>query len=330
MASPPPPTPKAYTPPSPYTYTDEQWKVHTVHPPRYFSRSKQDGTLRPTRPAPCVMMGNPTIGPRTAAEKAEEADKALWASCDSVEEYEAKRREIDAARARAVADQPTFHPFPRLPCELRYNIWTLAMAEPTRITITCTGYTPARRPQGGRCGTISPGRPRIYAATAFMPPLMLVNRETHALASRHYRRAFRGVDGGGGVLASYPSILTIERPVVPLLRMEDDDVRMLAEVVVIASPGFGGTVGFSTVFSEQLKKMLGTGSIRRMELRLTSSIPSKQGSKVDEYFASVFSEIEAVNEWWVAPELCVRPVKDKEDPRDDSALSSDETESDTT
>ncbi|OJK03461.1 hypothetical protein ASPACDRAFT_56869 [Aspergillus aculeatus ATCC 16872] len=327
MSTAPQPDPKALAArPSPYTYTDEQWKVHTVHPQRYYSRSREDGTLRPTLPAPCVSIGNPDIAPRTAAEKAREADKALWGSCKSVDEYEGKRREMDdVAAARAVeAGRPAFHPFPRLPAELRCRIWVVAMVNnPTRIAITCSGYTPARRPQGGWCGTVAPGRPRIYAATAFMPPLMLVNWEAHALASRHYRRAFRGVNGGGGVLAAYPSILTIEKPMVLLLPMDRaEDLGLLAEIVVIVSPGLGGRVAFSTEYSERFKMMLRVGTIRRLELRLTRSIPRDRARRVEEYFASLFSEIQAANEEWVAPELQVGPVHDEEKPRNDSESSS--------
>ncbi|PYI11437.1 hypothetical protein BO78DRAFT_425917 [Aspergillus sclerotiicarbonarius CBS 121057] len=316
--------PSTYTPPSPYTYTDEKWKVHTVHPRRFFSRRKDDGILRPTRAARCVSIGNPSIGPRTVAERASEADTALWASCDSVEEYEAKRREIDAAKAKAVADQPVFHPFLRLPLELRCRVWEMAMEEPTQITITCSGYTPARRPTGW-CRTVAPGQPRKYATTAFMPALMLVNRETHALASKHYRRAFRGVHGGGGVLAAYPSTLTIEKPMILLLRMEN--LEMLAEIVIVDSPRFE-IVQIAKVFSDRLKIMLETGAIRRLELRLKTSITRKQARKVDKYFASLFSKMKSVDAEWVAPELSVGPVNDEEDPREDSELSSDEPDSD--
>ena len=325
MSNPPQSTP-THPKPSPYTYTDEQWRVHTIHPQRLYSRRKNDGILRPTRPAPCILIGNPRIGPRTAGEKAEEADTALWASCDSVEEYEAKRQDLDAARARATMNQRTFHPFPRLPTELRCKIWEMAMEEPTQITITCSGYTPAQRPTGW-CRTVGPGRPRIYATTAFMPALMLVNRETHALASKHYRRAFRGVDGGGGVLAAYPSVLTIERPMVLLLPMDNDDLELLAEIIVIATPQYG-LVGFSRGFSERLKTMLGMGLIRRLELRLVYSITRKQAGKVDAYFTSLFSEIRTANAEWVAPELKVGPVNDEEEREKDSDESSDEPSSD--
>ncbi|RAH84954.1 hypothetical protein BO86DRAFT_440305 [Aspergillus japonicus CBS 114.51] len=277
MSIPPQTDPQAPARPSPYSYTDEQWKVHTVHPQRYYSRSKEDGTLRPTRPAPCFSIGNPDIGPRTAAEKAREADTALWASCKSVEEYEAKRREMDAAAARRAveAERVTFHPFSRLPAELRCQIWAVAMEDhPTRVAITCSGYTPARRPRGGLCGTVAPGRPRIYAATAFMPPLMLVNGEAHALASRHYRRAFRGVQGGGGVLAAYPSILTIEKAMILLLPVDRaEDLKLLTEIVVIVSPGAGGRVAFSGEWSERFKILLRMASVRRLGIRLTRSIP---------------------------------------------------------
>ncbi|RAK81725.1 2EXR domain-containing protein [Aspergillus fijiensis CBS 313.89] len=311
--------------PSPYTYTDEQWKVHTVHPQRYYSRSREDGTLRPTRPAPCLSIGNPDIAPRTGAEKARAADMALWGSCKSVEEYEAKRREMDDdVAARAVeAGRATFHPFPRLPAELRCQIWAMAMADnPTGVSITCTGYTPPQRPRGW-CKTVAPGRPRIYAATAFMPPLMLVNWEANALASRHYRRAFRGVNGGGGVLAAYPSILTIEKAMIRLLPMDRaEDLELLAEIIVIISPGYGGRVAFSREFLERIKMMLWMVTIRRLDLRLTRSIPRDRARSVEEYFALLFSEIQAANSEWVKPELQVGPVHDEEKPRNDSDSSS--------
>ncbi|KAI9932524.1 hypothetical protein ASPWEDRAFT_33425 [Aspergillus wentii DTO 134E9] len=293
--------------PSPYTYTDEKWKVHTVHPPRYMSTSRIDGITRPTRPARVIGIGTPSIGLRTAGERAAESDMTLWASCESVEEYERKRRDFDAAKTEAGDDQPAFHPFPRLPIELRHMVWEMVMAEPTEITITCSGYTAARRSTGW-CGTVSRGRPRIYATTAFMPALMLVNKETYALASRHYRRAFRGVNGGGGVLAAYPSILSIEKEMIPLLPMED--LEMLTELVVVATPQLLG-VEFSPEFSERLKTMLGTGSIRRLEVRLTRAITSRNGREVDDYFASLFAEMKAVDMGWVAPELSVGPVKDE-------------------
>ncbi|PYH85384.1 hypothetical protein BO82DRAFT_351225 [Aspergillus uvarum CBS 121591] len=324
----PQPDSKAPIRPSPYSYTDEQWKVHTVHPQRLYSRSKEDGRLRPTRPAPCLLIGNPDIGPRTVAAKAREADTALWASCKTVEEYEAKRRETDAAAARRAveAERVTFHPFSRLPAELRCQIWAMAMADhPTRVSITCSGYTPARRPQGRSCFLMLQGRPRIYAATAFMPPLMLVNGEAHALASRHYRRAFRGVLGGGGVLAAYPSILTIEKAMILLLPMDRaEDLRLLTEIVVIVCPGAGERVAFSRRWWERFEILLRMAPLRRLELRLTSSIPRYRVRGVNEYFASLFSEIQAADTEWVAPDLQVGPVHDEEKARNDSDSSSED------
>lgn len=49
-----------------------------------------------------------------------------------------------------------------------------------------------------------------YVATAFLPPLMLVNRESHGVAARHYKRALKNLAGGGGVLAAYPTELRVE------------------------------------------------------------------------------------------------------------------------
>ncbi|PYH90910.1 hypothetical protein BO71DRAFT_486711 [Aspergillus ellipticus CBS 707.79] len=297
-----------YTPPSPYTYTDEKWKVHSVHPQRLFSQRKDDDKPRPARGARAVAIGIRSIAPRTAADWAKEADAELWASCESVEEYEERKRELEAAAKVAKENQPTFHRFTHLPIELRYRIWGMVMDEPTRIAITCSGYTRPQRPRGGRCGTVSPGCPRVYAATAFMSPLMLVNRETHGLASKRYRRAFQGVQGGGGVLAAYPSILTIEISTVRLLRMEN--LEMLTEIVVVASPGIWASCFYKEV-SERFKTMLATGSIRRLELRLTRLVTEEERSKDEEYFVSLFSDIKAVDVEWVAPELIIRPGKEE-------------------
>jgi hypothetical protein len=84
------------------------------------------------------------------------------------------------------------------------------MEEPVEVQLAASKYTLAIR-GAGWCGTRSPPRPLNLAAIAILPPLMLVNHESHAIASTYYKRAFRGVGGAGGVLAAYPTVLRADR-----------------------------------------------------------------------------------------------------------------------
>jgi hypothetical protein len=112
--------------------------------------------------------------------------------------------------------QPTFHKFSSLPAELRLLVWKMALEEPTRVTLTISGYE-SRRSGNPTCGTVF-SYPSENAATAVLPPLMLVNHESHAVTSRHYRRAFRSFNGKGGVLAAYPTVLTVKGNAFGLMR----------------------------------------------------------------------------------------------------------------
>ena len=141
-------------------------------------------------------------------------------SCSNVEEYEARKKDLSdqaaAIRRIFLESQPTFHLFPKLPIELRNRIWASAMAKVTKIRITCSGYT-APRACSSKCGTMS-SSPGIYAATALLPPLLLVARKSHAAASKHYCHAFRGVDGGGGIVAAYLTVLIVGSPIIGHLK----------------------------------------------------------------------------------------------------------------
>ncbi|KAF2972248.1 hypothetical protein GQX73_g1228 [Xylaria multiplex] len=159
------------------------------------------------------------------AQQAEEEDQLLWASSSSVEEYEERKRTRDEERRldreAFMQAQPIFHQFPHLPTELRLLIWELALEEPTRVTLAASRYYPRfSRPRGQWILRL----PEEFVATAFLPPLMLVNHESHAVAVAYYRRAFRGVDGSGGVLAGYPTVLNIKNAAFELLRADDLDL----------------------------------------------------------------------------------------------------------
>ncbi len=60
--------------------------------------------------------------------------------------------------------------------------------------------------------------------TAILPPLMLVNSESRAVASAHCRRAFRNCGGKHGVLAGYPTVLCVKDGVLELLQPDDLDL----------------------------------------------------------------------------------------------------------
>ncbi|KAI0404520.1 hypothetical protein F4802DRAFT_597950 [Xylaria palmicola] len=212
-----------------YTFTDEMWRTRTVTNPRYFSQKGGPGcALTPTRPARCYILGDPRpSGPRTLAERAEEEDLSLWTSSASVADYEGRKRTAEEKkrldREAFVARQGTFHKFARLPAELRLAIWEMALEEPVHVTLTISdwGFLPLQRRT--RCfarGT----RIEEYAATAVLPPLMLVSHESHRAASAHYKRAFCGVKGQGGVLTAWPTVLTAQKRVYAMLGPGDEEL----------------------------------------------------------------------------------------------------------
>ncbi|KAI1193854.1 hypothetical protein F5X97DRAFT_312720 [Nemania serpens] len=220
--------------PSPYTFVDEMWRTRTVTNPRYFSHAGgKNSPPKPTRPAPCYIMGDPR--PRdshTIAEAAEEDDLQLWVSSASVADYEERKQALNERkpldREAFVNAQGQFHKFPALPLELRVMIWKLALEEPVTVTLRISYWRPRPRPGRSRCGILR-YIAEDYSATAVLPPLMLVNHESHRTASAHYKRAFRGVKGNGGVLAAYPTIL---RTTQPCEMIGPDDRQLVQEFVL--------------------------------------------------------------------------------------------------
>ncbi|KAI0102095.1 hypothetical protein GGR51DRAFT_527842 [Nemania sp. FL0031] len=227
------------TPFTGYTFTDEMWRTQTVKKPRYFNQT--EGVMRPTRPAPCVSMRSPRErGPRTIAARAEEEDLQLWASSSSVAEYEERKQAINEKkrldREAFIDSLGTFHMFPLLPPELRLVVWKKAMEEPIIVTLTVSkwGYRPRR--QRGWCGHRGV-KIEDYFATAVLPPLMLVNHESHEIASAHYKRAFCGVKQNGGVLAAYPTRLVCQRRLYELV--EEDDKELIEDYRTVETQGGG-------------------------------------------------------------------------------------------
>jgi hypothetical protein len=167
-------------------------------------------------------MGIPEIPPRTAAERACAEDLELWETSSTLDEYEERKQALlekrHLEREDWIRKQPVFHKFPSLPPELRHHIWKLATEDPTKVRLTTSKYNVFS--SSGWCGTIG-SSPSEYAATAFLPPLMLVDHESHQITSVHYQRAFSGVSGGGGVLAGYPTALHVDRHAFSLLRPDD-------------------------------------------------------------------------------------------------------------
>ncbi|KAJ8133440.1 hypothetical protein O1611_g193 [Lasiodiplodia mahajangana] len=220
--------------PTGYTFTDEMWRTQTVKKPRYFNRSGgKNPFMKPTRPAPCYSLGDPNPrGPRTIAAHAEEEDLQLWASSSSIAEYEERKQAIieEKRRDREVfmKSQGTFHKFPLLPPELRLWIWKMAMEEPIIVTLTVSNWRYSPRRPGARCGHRGI-QIEDYFATAVLPPLMLVNHESHQIASASYKRAFCGINKKGGVLAAYPTRLIAQRRVYELVG--EDDKELVQEFI---------------------------------------------------------------------------------------------------
>jgi hypothetical protein len=242
-----------------YTFVDEQWRSHIVCPPRPFSR-RDDGSICPTSAEPVW----PTNKPHTMAQRGAEEDQLLGRGCITVEEYEARKQqrtgEASAAQTSRTKSQGTFYPFTRLPIELRDKIWRSAMEEATEVRITLSGYQPPG--QCISCLCTARDIPAKYASNAILPALFLVNHESHAIASKHYRRVFRGINGDGGVLAAYPVVLTVETSILSLLNM--DDFHLVRDLVLdfrrnpyLACAGYG-----------RLRQILTNYSLKSIECRL--------------------------------------------------------------
>lgn len=219
-----------------YTFLNESWEFCIVYPQRDFSIDV-DGIPRPTEPADWRINLFPRVPPRTLAQKAAREDLLLWISCDTVDEYETQKQlqyeQNTYSRREFMKSQPKFHFFSKLPIELRLHIWALAMTEPMEATITCTRWRRVFLPNGSRGWHKSslPRRFREYVAWAMLPPLLLVNHESHAAASKHYLRSFRGSKVGGGILSARPIILTIDDSILHRL-IDDDDINLARDIIV--------------------------------------------------------------------------------------------------
>lgn len=171
----------------------------------------------------------------TTHEQAAEQDLNLWATSANSAEYEATRHALmdqsRAERAARLASRPRFACFPALPPELRREIWRHAIAaEPVKVYLTPRRWEfPPRR----RC-LPTPGRIVDYGARAVLPPILLVSREAHSVASRHYRRAFRGLDGVGGAAAGFPTELDVDKYVLELVEL-GEDVGLVAKLTLVLS-----------------------------------------------------------------------------------------------
>ncbi|KAI0191635.1 hypothetical protein F4808DRAFT_443655 [Astrocystis sublimbata] len=243
--------------------TDDESRPRNDSAPRVRkSRSRHDSAPRVRKP-------------RTAAVRAAEEDAKLWTISASADDYEASRAALyDEKRTRRAswASKSAFHPFPRLPPELRHYVWKLATEEPTRVHFSVTEYREAysERPEYGLFPlSWSSGTTHLVSAraTAYLPPYLLVSREAHDVARRLYRRAFRSYDGSGGVLAAYPTALRVDG-VDSFRLIHADDLDELVSAVTVArgrdpaSPEFmwdGDMISFDRAFR--------IPGLRRLEVR---------------------------------------------------------------
>ncbi|KIM98787.1 hypothetical protein OIDMADRAFT_146492 [Oidiodendron maius Zn] len=288
------------TSPVGYTFVDENWVTHTISPPRAYTN--KDGKRVPHSFISSCVWGPPprmVIGPVKIAEKARCEDKVLWGSSSNVEDYNHKRQLLDKSRQSAkellFASQGTFHPFPRLPPEIRQKIWRLAMMVATEVEIRCSGHT-VHRGAGG-CGTAW-GTPRIFAATALLPPLMLVNHESHRAAARHYRRRFQGVHRGGGVLAAFPITLDLGADIAHLLREDDFDI---VQKVILEFDDRG--LGIED--NNCLRTILSARNMKEIEIRLwrSKNIGMRWLRCPYQSVQGAYMRLRRTNMDWVAPEI---------------------------
>ncbi|KAI1118863.1 hypothetical protein F5Y14DRAFT_446672 [Nemania sp. NC0429] len=241
--------PTLYQPATGYAFTDELWRPQTARPQLLFVE-EPDGRRRPVYPPDYSHHDFP----RTAAERAAAKNLELWATSSSPEEYEKRKRSRDKKNRAELeaAVQPTFPKFQSLPPELRLAVWELALQEPRVVTISAsTRWRPSREADVLRARAVDhplhpaePERPvppvgrtllppvTDFFATAFIPPLMLVNWESHTIASSHYKRAFTNWAGKGGVLAAYPTELRVEDRAFPALMRGTPDIDVVRDLVM--------------------------------------------------------------------------------------------------
>lgn len=169
------------------------------------------------------------------------------------------------------------------------------MTAAAEVEIRCSGQT-VHRGAGG-CGTAW-HTPRIFAATALLPPLMLVSHESHRAAVRHYRRRFQGVHHGGGVLAEFPTTLNLGANIAHLIRDDDFDI---AQKVVLEF----NEKGLGLEDSSCLGTILSVRNMKEMELRLWR--PNNSGMRwlrcPYECVKSAYTQLRRTDMDWVAPEI---------------------------
>jgi hypothetical protein len=93
-----------------------------------------------------------------------------------------------------ITNQPTFHPFPRLPAELRARIWAIALYNQTKHL--GLDYIPHAVEIHGANGKITVRTDRGY------PSLFFVNREARYEAAKVDGGAWYAIDSGVEVYAS--------------------------------------------------------------------------------------------------------------------------------
>jgi hypothetical protein len=93
-----------------------------------------------------------------------------------------------------ITNQPTFHPFPRLPAELRARIWAIALCDQTKHI--GLDYIPYAVEVHGAKGTITVRTERGY------PSLFYVNREARYEAAKVDGGAWYTIDSGVEIYAS--------------------------------------------------------------------------------------------------------------------------------
>ncbi|KAI0107490.1 hypothetical protein GGR51DRAFT_515687 [Nemania sp. FL0031] len=253
-----------------YTFVDEMWRTHTVHPQRYVARRVGKGPLRLTMPIGHAW----DRGMYRTADFAAKADMELWLISRSVDDYEARKRgrnERLRREAEAKKGKGTFHRFKHLPPELRLMVWEMAMQEPTKANVYETKH--------------------LYTTRAPLPPLMLATRESNTVASKHCRRVLRNIFNGGGILASPPVDLHMDDRVFFLMQYADFDI--VRDIVV--DVGDYGVVGqIARVILDKLDIVIRAPYFRSLELRYGSG-KTKPPSRFESFLPIVLASIQTHN-----------------------------------
>ncbi|KAI1329738.1 hypothetical protein F5Y16DRAFT_80472 [Xylariaceae sp. FL0255] len=245
------------------TFLDEMWRPQRAKSPDHSS----------SQPQPIVPYYL-SIPAHTMAERASGENVELRASSTSVSHYQERKLALYKKRRYARDDwlkaQPNFNKFPALPLELRRSIWNMAMEELTAVHITCTKLrvVPRGRSFEGHC-CYDTGYATRFVATAVLPPFFLVNHEAHDIAKQHYRRAFRSVGEGGGVLAKYPTVLSVDPEALELLVSTcSDDFELISELVLTRPRDLGETV-VRYNYEDNLVPFCRTSNLERIKVELT-------------------------------------------------------------